>query len=60
MSLRKIDLDEEGDCILSEAFVEECEEAYRDSLLAQKERAERGFREGRFITWDEVNRRNDL
>jgi hypothetical protein len=43
-----------------EAFVESCEEAHRDSLLAQKERAERGFREGRFTTWDEVKRRNGL
>jgi len=43
-----------------EAFVEECEEARRDSLLAQKELGERGFREGRFTIWDEVKRRNDL
>jgi hypothetical protein len=43
-----------------EAFVEECEEAHQDSLLAQKERGERGFREGRLTTWDEVKRRNDL
>ena len=43
-----------------EAFAEECEEAHRDSLLAQKERGERGFREGRFTSWDEVKRRNDL
>ena len=43
-----------------ETFVEECEEAHRDSLLAQKERSERGFRERRFTTWDEVERRNDL
>ena len=43
-----------------EAFVEGCEEAHRDSLVAQKERTERGFREGRFTTWDEVKRRHDL
>jgi hypothetical protein len=43
-----------------EAFVEECEDANRNSLLVQKERAERGFREGRFTTWDEVKRHNDL
>lgn len=42
-----------------EASVEACEDAHRDSLLAQKERAERGFREGRFTTWDEVKRRNN-
>jgi hypothetical protein len=43
-----------------EALVEECEEAHGDSLLAQKERADRGFREGRFTTWDDVRRRNNL
>jgi len=43
-----------------ESFVEACEEAQRDSLLAQKERSEREFREGRVTTWDEVERRHDL
>lgn len=43
-----------------EAFVAVCEEDHRDALLAQRERGERGFREGRFTTWDEVKRRNDL
>jgi hypothetical protein len=43
-----------------EAFVDGCEESHRDSLLAQKERAERGFREGRFTTWNEVKSRTDL
>jgi hypothetical protein len=43
-----------------EAFVEECEEAHRDSLIEQKEHGERGFREGRFTTWDEVKRTNNL
>ena len=43
-----------------EAFVERCEEAHPESLRAQVERAERGFREGRFTTWDEVKRRNAL
>jgi hypothetical protein len=43
-----------------EAFVSGSEEALQESLFAQKERAERGFREGRFTTWDEVKRRNDL
>jgi hypothetical protein len=43
-----------------EAFVDGCEEAHRDSLIGQKERAERAFREGRFTTWDEVKSRNDL
>lgn len=43
-----------------EAYVEQSEEVYRTSLLTQLERAERGFREGRFTTWDEVKRRNKL
>jgi hypothetical protein len=75
MVSRQIDLDEESDRILSklaadyqgdlgkalaEAFVEDCEETERDSLLAQKERAERSFLEGRFTRWDEVKRRHNL
>jgi hypothetical protein len=43
-----------------EAFVAVSEEDHRDALLAQRERGERGFRKGRFTTWDEVKRRNDL
>jgi hypothetical protein len=43
-----------------EAFVAACEEDQRDMLLVQRERAERGFREGRSTAWDEVKRRNDL
>jgi len=43
-----------------EAFVDECEEAHRDSLSEQVERAERGFRERRFTTRDEVKHRNQL
>ena len=43
-----------------ESLVEQCEEAHRDSLLTQVERAERGFREGRFTAWNEVKRRNRL
>jgi hypothetical protein len=43
-----------------EAFLEGCEETHGESLLAQKERAERGFREGRFTKWDDVKSRHDL
>jgi predicted transcriptional regulator len=43
-----------------EAFVDKCEDAQRGSLLAQMERAERDFSEGRFSTWDDVKRRNGL
>jgi len=43
-----------------EALVAACEEDQRDTLLVQRERAERGFREGRFTAWDEVKRRNNL
>jgi len=43
-----------------ESFLDDNEELHRDSLLAQVERSERGFREGRFTTWEEVKRRNGL
>jgi thymidine kinase len=43
-----------------ESFVAACEEDQRDTLLVQRERAERGFREGRFTAWDEIKRRNNL
>jgi hypothetical protein len=43
-----------------ECFLDEIEEIHRSSLSAQVERAERGFREGRFTTWDEVKQRNGL
>jgi hypothetical protein len=43
-----------------EAFLEGCEGVQPDSLLAQKERGERGCREVRFTTWDDVKRRNNL
>jgi len=42
------------------AFLDEQEALHRDSLIAQVERSERGFREGRFTTWEEVKRRNGL
>lgn len=43
-----------------EEFVAESEEAQGQSLASQKERPERGFREGRFVTWAEVKRQNGL
>jgi hypothetical protein len=43
-----------------ECFVEECEAAQREQLMGQRERAERGFREGRFTTWDQVKRNHNL
>jgi hypothetical protein len=43
-----------------EDFVHECEDLNRDSLLTQRKRSERGFREGRFTTWDEIKHRHDL
>ena len=42
-----------------EEFVSACEEAHRE-LIAQKERSEREFREGRVVSWEEVKRRNHL
>lgn len=43
-----------------ECFTDEVEEVHRASLLAQLERSERDYREGRFVTWDEVKRRLHL
>jgi predicted transcriptional regulator len=43
-----------------ECFADEVEEVHRVSLLAQLERSERDYREGRFVTWDEVKRRLSL
>lgn len=43
-----------------ETIADECEAAHGDSLLEQRERSERSFREGRTTTWDEVKRRNRL
>ena len=44
----------------TESSLDELEAIYRDQLAAQKERSERGFREGRFTTLEEVKRRNGL
>lgn len=43
-----------------ECLVDEVEEVHRASLVAQVERSERDYREGRFVTWDEVKRRLKL
>ena len=43
-----------------EGFAAEFEEAQGQSLASQKERSERGFRAGRFVTWAEVKRQNGL
>ena len=44
----------------SEDELEEIERIHHDSLVMQLERSERGYREGRFTTWEEVKRRNGL
>jgi hypothetical protein len=44
----------------SEEELDEAERIHHDSLVIQRERSERGFREGRFTTWEEVKRRNGL
>ena len=41
-----------------ESFLDELESSQGAELSAQKERSERGFREGRFTSWQEVKRRN--
>jgi hypothetical protein len=33
------------------------EALHYEDLKSQKERSERGFHEGRFVTWEEVKRR---
>jgi len=43
-----------------EEFMDECEEFHQESLLAQKERAERDFSHRRYTMWDEIKRRNNL
>jgi hypothetical protein len=43
-----------------ECFLDEMESSQAVELLAQKERAERGFREGRFRLWQDVKRENGL
>jgi hypothetical protein len=44
----------------TEDELDEDERIHHDSLVMQRERSERGFREGRFTTWEEVKRRNGL
>ena len=43
-----------------ESFLDDLEANHGADLAAQKERAERGFREGRFTPWQEVKRQNGL
>ena len=43
-----------------ESLAELSELAQGDRLVAQRDRAERGFREGRFTTWDDLKRTSGL
>ena len=43
-----------------ESFLDQLEAGQAAVLAAQKERAERGFREGRYTSWQEVKRNNGL
>ena len=43
-----------------EAFLDEFEANHQTEILAQKERAERGFVQGRFTSWSDVKRQNGL
>ena len=43
-----------------ESFLDELEVSHSEGLAAQKERAERGFREGRFTSWQDIKRENGL
>ncbi len=41
-----------------ESLVAQSEALHHDSLLAQRERSEQGFREGRYTTLEEMKRRH--
>ena len=43
-----------------ESLLDQLESGQHATLAAQKERAERGFREGRSISWQEVKLKNGL
>ena len=43
-----------------ESFLDELEANPSEELATQKERAERGFREGRFTAWQDIKRENGL
>ncbi len=43
-----------------EAVAADCEGLQSETLRAQKERSEQALLEGRYVTWDEVNRQNSL
>jgi len=43
-----------------ESFLDELEANHSEELATQKERAERGFREGRFTAWQDIKRENGL
>jgi hypothetical protein len=43
-----------------ESFLDELEAHHSEDLAAQKERAERGFRKGRFTAWQDIKRENGL
>ena len=43
-----------------ESYLDQLEAGYGVELAAQKERAERGFREGRSTSWQQVKRKNGL
>ena len=43
-----------------ESFLDELEAKNNEELATQKKRAERGFREGRFISWQDIKREDGL
>ena len=43
-----------------EDFMDHCESMHQSSLIAQVNRAEKGFREGHFTAWNEIKDRNGL
>ena len=43
-----------------EKLLRQVEHSQEASLRSQKERSERGFRQGKFTTWDQIRRLNRL
>jgi len=45
---------------VTNAELDQLEALHFEELKQQRERSERGFQEGKFVTWEEVKRRSGL
>ena len=45
---------------VTNAELDQLEALHFEGLKQQKDRSERGFQEGKFVTWEEVKRRSGL